>query len=222
MPNSNAVESNSPISSVPISLYRELCTELRHKNAELDATEQQNQLLLQQNQQLRQELHQLVQRVMQTQQAVTQMTPDSNLRRDSVRGDAPIPARPSHRRAMRSVQDQPIPMAVTPAIDAPMPKTQLSLQAQLQPQMEPPPTDPTAQSPDWITAAPQPLATRLWNQTSTLTQELQGWKLAVMMGLIIVSAFGAGFLIVRPFMAQQQQQQQLKPAQPLQPQMPRR
>jgi hypothetical protein len=222
MPNSNAVESNSPISSVPISLYRELCTELRHKNAELDATEQQNQLLLQQNQQLRQELHQLVQRVMQTQQAVTQMTPDSNLGsnlgRDNVRGDAPIPARSTHRRAMRSLQDQPIPMAVpgaaNPEIGEPMTKSQL----QLQPQMEPLPTARTSQSPEWITAAPEPLTTRLWNQTSTLTQELQGWKLALMMGLIIVSAFGAGFLIVRPFMAQQQQQQQLKPAQPLQPQ----
>jgi hypothetical protein len=226
MPNSNAVESNSPISSVPISLYRELCTELRHKNAELDATEQQNQLLLQQNQQLRQELHQLVQRVMQTQQAVTQMTPDnnlgsnlgSNLGKDSVRGDAPLPARSPHRRAMRSLQHQPIPMAIpvaaNPAIGEPMPQTQL----QLQPQMEPLPTARTSQSPEWITATPEPLTTRLWNQTSTLTQDLQGWKLAVMMGLIIVSAFGAGFLIVRPFMAQQQQQQQLKPAQPLQPQ----
>ncbi|MBC7517238.1 MAG: hypothetical protein H7237_12580, partial [Alkalinema sp. FL-bin-369] len=60
----------------------------------------------------------------------------------------------------------------------------------------------------------EPLTTRLWKQTHTFTQDLQGWKMAVVTGLIVLSAFGAGFLIMRPFMAKQNLQPQ-----PLQPQL---
>ncbi len=35
---------------------------------------------------------------------------------------------------------------------------------------------------------------------STVAGELSGWKMTLLMGLIILSAFGAGFLIVRPLM----------------------
>ena len=165
MRNSNAVESTSPLSSVPISLYRELCDELRHKTQELEAADHQNQRLVVQNQQLRQELQQLVQRVMQTQQAVTQMTTELPSQAAIVSPVGPIG--PTHTKT-------------------------------------------------------ESLTTRLWNQTNTFTQDLQGWKMAVMMGLIVLSAFGAGFLIMRPFMAKQQQVPPLSP-QPLQPQqMPKR
>jgi hypothetical protein len=205
------------MSSVPISLYRELCTELRHKDAELDAAEQQTQRLLQQNQQLRQELHQLVQRVIQTQQAVTQLTTDPMTDpTNTARSAAPLPARPTHRRIMRSAQAQPIPMD---PIDTPLSQPQ----TQFQPTSSVVEPDHSSHQPtDWITDAPTPLTTRLWHHTNTFTQELQGWKLAVMMGLIVVSAFGAGFLIVRPFMARQSQNQQLQPTQPQQPQQPKR
>lgn len=210
MTNSNAIESNAPLSSVPISLYRELCDELRHKNAELEATNQQNQRLLQQNQQLRQELHQLVQRVVQTQQVVTQMATD-DLSQPAL--SSVMPARSVHRQVMRSVQDQ------NPAATSP---SDLESIGTIGPQPLPIPIvspnplkSPPSKSPEWINAEPDSLATRLWTQTSTFTQDLQGWKLAVMMGVIVFSAFGAGFLIVRPFMAQQHLQQ-------AQPQQPRR
>lgn len=189
MRNSNAVESTSPLSSVPISLYRELCDELRHKAQELEAADYQNQCLVAQNQQLRQELQQLVQRVMQTQQAVTQMTTELPSKAVTASPNAspstlittPLPAR---RQAMRSVHDQSVsPHAVPSAI---------------------------ASAHDKI----EPLTTRLWKQTHTFTQDLQGWKMAVVTGLIVLSAFGAGFLIMRPFMAKQNLQPQ-----PLQPQL---
>lgn len=191
MRNSNAVESNSPLSSVPISLYRELCGELRHKTQELEAADDQNQRLIAQNQQLRQELHQLVQRVIQTQQAVTQMTTELpskavaasvNISPNTL-ATTPLPAR---RHAMRSVHDQSISPRVVPSAIA------------------------SAPDHDKI----EPLTTRLLNQTHTFTQDLQGWKMAVVMGLIVLSAFGAGFLIMRPFMAKQNLQ-----SQPLQPQL---
>ena len=189
MRNSNAVESTSPLSSVPISLYRELCDELRHKAQELEAADYQNQCLVAQNQQLRQELQQLVQRVMQTQQAVIQMATELPSKAVTASPNAspstlittPLPAR---RQAMRSVHDQSVsPHAVPSAI---------------------------ASAHDKI----EPLTTRLWKQTHTFTQDLQGWKMAVVTGLIVLSAFGAGFLIMRPFMAKQNLQPQ-----PLQPQL---
>jgi hypothetical protein len=193
MRNSNAVESTSPLSSVPISLYRELCDELRHKTQELEVADHKNQRLVVQNQQLRQELQHLVQRVMQTQQAVIQMTTEFPSQAEiaspveSSTG-SPLPPNlsttplPVRRQAMRSVYDQSSPPNAVPSAIA-------------------------AAGPN----ASSPLTTRLWHQTNSFTQDLQGWKMAVMMGLIVLSAFGAGFLIMRPFMARQQ-------AQPLQPQ----
>ena len=195
MRNSNAVESTSPLSSVPISLYRELCEEFRHKTEELEAADHQNQRLLAQNEQLRQELQQLVQRVMQTQQVVMQMTTELPSQAAIASPAEPVAALPTHlstaplparRQAMRSAPDQSRSPHASPSVV------------------------PSAIGPTY--AETGSLTTRLWNQTHTFTQDLQGWKMAVMMGLIVLSAFGAGFLIMRPFMARQQ------PIQPLQPQ----
>ncbi len=200
MRNSNAVESTSSLSSVPISLYRELCDELRHKTQELEAADHQNQRLVAQNQQLRQEIQQLVQRVMQTQQAVTQMTtelPSQAAIASPAAFSAALPPNlstaplPARRQAMRSVHDQSISPHAAPSAIASAPTH----------------------------AETEPLTTRLWNQTHTFTQDLQGWKMAVVMGLIVLSAFGAGFLIMRPFMAKQQQ---VQPLQPQPQQMPKR
>ena len=218
MRNSNAVESNSPLSSVPISLYRELCDELRHKTQELEVADHKNQRLVVQNQQLRQELQHLVQRVMQTQQAVTQMTtefPSQSVSQAAIASPAessmPLPPNlstapfPARRQAMRSVRDHSgPPNAVPSVVNTVVPSA----------------------VPSAIAAGPSataPLTTRLWHQTNSFTQDLQGWKMAVMMGLIVLSAFGAGFLIMRPFMAKQQAQPQPLQPQPIQPQqMPKR
>ena len=223
MRNSNAVESTSPLSSVPISLYRELCDELRQKTQELEVADHKNQRLVAQNQQLRQELQRLVQQVMQTQQAVTQLTtdfpsqelPSQELPSQALPGQAtiaapvessatlriasPIPTAPlpARRQAMRSVHDHSrSPNAIPSAVPSVIAETSIHN-----------PSD--------------PLTTRLWNQTNVFTQELQGWKMAIVIGMIVLSAFGAGFLIMRPFMAKQQAQP-LQP-QPLQPQtLPKR
>ena len=226
MRNSNAVESTAPLSSVPISLHRELCDELRQKTQELEVADHKNQRLVAQNQQLRRELQRLVQQVMQTQQAVTQLTtevpsqevpsqevpsqevPSQATLASSVEAPAtlrvssPIPTTPlpARRQVMRSVQDHS------------RPSNALSNAA--------PSAVPSAIAETSIHAASDPLTTRLWNQTHVFTQELQGWKMAIVMGLIVLSAFGAGFLIMRPFMARQQAQP-LQP-QPKQPQQPKR
>ena len=220
MRNSNAVESTSPLSSVPISLYRELCDELRHKTQELEVADHKNQRLVVQNQQLRQELQHLVQRVMQTQQAVTQMTaefPSQAASQTAIASPAesstPLPPNlstapfPARRQAMRSVHDQSSPPNAVPSVVNNLAPSAV-------------PSAIAAAGPN----ASSPLTTRLWHQTNSFTQDLQGWKMAVVMGLIVLSAFGAGFLIMRPFMAKQQAQPlQPQPLQPIQPQqMPRR
>ena len=55
---------------------------------------------------------------------------------------------------------------------------------------------------DWITGTHEPPAQRLFNQTVAIAQDLRGWRLAIVISLIILSAFGAGFLIVRPLISQ--------------------
>ena len=203
MRNSNAVESTSPLSSVPISLHRELCDELRQKTQELEVAHHKNQRLVAQNQQLRQELQRLVQQVMQTQQAVTQLTTDF----------------PSQEVSSQEVSSQAtIALPVDASIDAPA--TTLRIASSVPTAPLPARRQAVQSVHDHSRPSNDPLTTRLWNQTNVFTQELQGWKMAIVMGLIVLSAFGAGFLIMRPFMARQQAQP-LQP-QPLQPQLPKR
>lgn len=198
----------APMSSVPISLYRELCRELRETQAALAASDQQKQQLIAQNQQLRQELQNLVQQVMQTQSTVTQLT---TAPLDSLSSPAPL----------TSIATGVTPPVVNAAPQLLPPRTPQRRALRSVSNLEP--DDRVSAGSEWISAPSEPWGSRVAHQASQFTQDLQGWKLALVMGAIVFSAFGAGFLIVRPFMAQQQSPQQQSPL-PQTPQMtqPRR
>ncbi|PSO66582.1 MAG: hypothetical protein BRC40_08480 [Cyanobacteria bacterium QH_8_48_120] len=66
----SSTESSTYRPSVPISLYRELATELQTTQAQLDSLKEENQQLLQQNQQLRQEIEKVLQSTQQLHEIV--------------------------------------------------------------------------------------------------------------------------------------------------------
>lgn len=193
MRNSNSAEPSGPISAVPISLYREICGELREKSGQVETLQLHNQRILQENQHLRQELQRLVQMVMHTHHQVTQISefkiePTANGTETFHPGSglkgSTIPAVPPSAQPSTVFRQTPIPARTTIAASTMVPFSTATTNPQ-----------------DWITGTQAPLAQRLLNQTSAITQNLRGWRLAIIISLIILSAFGAGFLIVRPLMS---------------------
>ncbi|WP_448562478.1 hypothetical protein, partial [Trichothermofontia sp.] len=82
--------SSQPVRSVPITVYRELATELQMTQAQVDSLSLQNQQLTEQNQQLRQEISRIVQSALQLQQIVDSFQPAS------LTGPDPFEAEPPH------------------------------------------------------------------------------------------------------------------------------
>lgn len=193
MRNPNSTENSVPISAVPVSLYREICGELREKSGQVETLQLNNQRILQENQQLRQEIQRLVQMVMHTHHQVTQMS------------EFQTEPTPNAAETFHPASDLRHPTPVVPP-SATQPttrqnRTQMPARSIVASTMVPFSLPATHKREDWITGQ-EPLAQRLFNQTSAITQDLRGWKLAMVISLIILSAFGSGFLIVRPLISQ--------------------
>jgi hypothetical protein len=200
MRNPNAVEPS--ISAVPISLYRELCSELQEKNGEVNALTLKNQRILDENQQLRQELQRLVQMVMQTHHQVS-LIPSADRKPDPA--EALNPATPAigstaGRRPLKSAAKT----AVKPTVVQSLPANNLQPNRTAQPLVAySPETAIGGNREEWLTGTHQPQPQNWFQQSASLAQELRGWRLALIISLIILSAFGAGFLIVRPLINNQ-------------------
>ncbi len=196
MRNPNAVEPT--ISAVPISLYRELCSELQEKNGEVNALTLKNQRILDENQQLRQELQRLVQMVMHTHHQISQIpSADRNLSGETFQPASTASRSDTIDKALAAIKPSSIHIPAN------------NLQPR-RPIAQPPSAtytnqilNPAPVREEWITGTHQPLAQRLFQQSATMAQDLRGWRLAIIVSLIILSAFGAGFLIVRPLLNQQ-------------------
>ncbi len=194
MRNPNSTENSAPISAVPVSLYREICGELREKSGQVETLQLNNQRILQENRQLRQEIQRLVQMVMHTHHQVTQI---------SAFQTEPIANAPETFNPTSGLNHSTVP-AVPPSATPPtttLSSTQMPARSIAASTMVPFSTI-TNKPEDWISGTHEPLAQRLFNQTSAITQDLRGWRLAIVISLIILSAFGAGFLIVRPLINQ--------------------
>jgi hypothetical protein len=207
MRNPNAVEPT--ISAVPISLYRELCSELQEKNGEVTALKLKNQSILDENQQLRQELQRLVQMVMQTHHQVS-LIPSADRKLDTSEAhisEALSPAAPAigstpTRRPLKSAAKT----AVKPTVVQSLPANNLQPNRTAQPLVAYSPETAivgNGNREEWLTGTHQPQSQNWLQQSATLAQELRGWRLALIISLIILSAFGAGFLIVRPLINNQ-------------------
>jgi FtsZ-binding cell division protein ZapB len=150
--------------SVPISLYREVATELQSNQVLLESLKAHNQELTEQNQQLRIEIERVVQSALQLRQKA-----------DSFQSNLP-----------GAIVPQP-PLVYLDPLPEQSPRPPRAPKVKLEPPREE------------ILFTEQP--SHPVNRTQTgKPAEISGWWLALIVISIVVGAFGAGFLIVRPFL----------------------
>jgi hypothetical protein len=165
--------------SVPMPVYRELAAELQATKAMVDALSNQNQHLTRQNQLLRQEIHRAVQVTLQLGQFAGVAQPaDAELT-----VPAPIPPHPAlAAEPPRRAQGHPPKHTASerPRMASPMPKAM-------------------ALVPKFFTE--QSGEQRRYALESTGPKDMSGLWLVLSIVLIIFTAFGAGFLIMRPLLS---------------------
>lgn len=175
--------------SVPISVYKELSAELQTAQAMLDSLNSQNQQLAKENQQLRQEIEKVVQSALHAQQVVTSFpsgsrveVPPPSIEPEIRTGSNATPKRrpPQPPRPPRSAAIAP-PVEVLPppppkAEPAPLPDFSESLVIEQEEGRYRRPTQPERSA------------------------DVSGWWLIIVIFLIVATAFGTGFLIVRPLL----------------------
>lgn len=162
--------------SVPISVYREVIAELQATKNSMEAMKIQNQQLAKQNQHLRQEIERTVQAALQLRQ-VSNAMPAVN------------PAAPAAPRLEVSEAEPPsFQIPVMPARTPAPPKAD--------------PIPPHFELPEEKLVIEQESKPRRKVQLEQDTHfELSGWMLGAVIALIVVTAFGAGFLLVRPLLS---------------------
>lgn len=162
--------------SVPISVYREVIAELQATKNSMEAMKVQNQQLAKQNQQLRQEIERTVQAALQLRQ-VSNAMPGIN------------PAAPPAPR-----------LDVIPEVEPTLQIPVMPLRMPVPPKADPIP--PNLELPEEKLVIEQESKPRRKVQLEQDTHfELSGWMLATVIALIVVTAFGAGFLLVRPLLS---------------------
>lgn len=170
-----ATNSYSP--SVPISVYRELAAELQTAQTMLVTLKSQNQQLVKQNQQLRQEVEKVVQSAQHLQQIVASF--------ESISEDQ-IP-RP---KAVKAPEPRPVPPTSPPPRAASAPSAEFPPPPPQEPEPTPPPYRGT------VVIEQEDGRSRRTPSTEGIS-EVNGWLLVVAIMLIVLTAFGGGFLVLR-------------------------
>lgn len=157
--------------SVPISLYRQVATELQSSQTLLETLRTQNQQLVEQNQQLRLEIERIVQSALQLRQ-VADVKPLDRSAAEASNLEV---------RFERAIAAHPEPSANSTKPTSHLPNSHL----------------PDLTTPKQVTEQDtQPRR----SSSAERTQEIGGWWLVLVIVLIVVTAFGTGFLIVRPLL----------------------
>lgn len=180
IPKANA-HPHSP--SVPLSVYRELAAELQAAQAKLDTLVERNQQLTQENQELRQEITKAVNTVLQLQNVIDSQQENREYQKPHIQYHQP--SRPqveqrneNPRRVMRTPHkkkvSRPRPPVVPPKVEIPH------------------------SIPEQVLVEEQEV--RYYRQRQPRTSEVSGWFLALAIFLIVFTAFGAGYFIVRPLL----------------------
>lgn len=167
--------------SVPISVYRELAAELQAAEGKLESLNAQNQQLVLQNQQLRQEIDKAVKYVLDIQQVVDAAGTVNQMPTDNA-NFKPEPTRPvSVPRLMHRLSQplSPVQSAVANPSYLPI-KEANSVNTKVFTEQE----------------------EERSNRRSQLesASEISGWWLAITILLIMVTAFSAGYFIVKPLL----------------------
>ncbi len=194
--NSNQPKPNSQAypASVPLYVYRELAVELKATQDKLDALTARNQQLAQENQMLRQEISQVLQSFLHLQKVVDYRVPASH-------------PEMKNKSDSQFTQPQPRPQTVRSPKGGRTPSRQ--------PVVPQPPSShnsgaisipfgevitPTSEA---VLIEEQEVAYHPSPTSKAQSQELKGWWLIISIILILLSAFGAGYLIVRPLFEHQ-------------------
>ncbi len=188
----SAANSNSYSPSVPISLYREVTAELQAAQAMLDSLKTHNQQLVQQNQQLRREVETVVQASVYLQQAV------NSAQSVSQTGMPPMPPV-----KLNSFSVEPPPAPAPPQINFSVPEAAPAAQTVAFP-------FPAPAQEATVPAIPEKLPEKLFAEVPETpyrvrsgpkkASDLSGLWLAIAIFLIVMAAFGAGYLVVRPLL----------------------
>ena len=169
--------------AVPISVYREVVAELQATKTAIESIKTQNQQLTRQNQQLRQEIEKAVQSALQLRQVSNAMS--------SMGTPAATPPIPLHLDLTLDSEPDPFQIPQIPVMPPRMPA-----------KADPLPPHLRLEIPEEKLVIEQDSKPRrkvkLEKDSSSI--ELNGWMLGVVIALIVVSAFGAGFLLVRPLL----------------------
>ncbi|MBP0021067.1 MAG: hypothetical protein J7647_26380 [Cyanobacteria bacterium SBLK] len=159
--------------AVPISVYRELAKELQETKGELETLKQQNHQLTNENKLMRQELDKITQCVQSFQQ---------------VKGRD------------REVNNSQVPLN-KPVIPAFPSETQVPLNKPVIPAS--PPLEPAFEEMDsneeYAIEVEPPSKNRRFSLLDS-SGDISGWLLAIAIALMVLTAFGAGFLFVRPWL----------------------
>ncbi len=176
----NNSSSNHYSPSVPISVYRELAAELSSTRTQMETYKFQNQQLVEQNQKLRLEIERVVQSTLHLRQIA----------------DGHNVARPFT--GLPLTQADYIPASVPPP---PLSQTATAAAKPRPTTLKRPAVGPKRGNPDrpdrLVTEQQEPQPQR---SAGRAAQEINGWWLSIIIGMIIVTAFGTGFLIVRPLL----------------------
>ncbi|WP_346293882.1 hypothetical protein [Sphaerothrix gracilis] len=179
--------------SVPISVYRELATELQATKAMIDTLRTRNEQLVRQNQQLQQEVQHFVQATLQLGQFAG-VSPQTSSSMPEMAPNAPLPAPGS----------PPLEPQGTVAKSSEMPQ-----KAPQKAPKERPPAKPLSSALQPLKQAAleklyteQPSRPAAPGNLESSPRELSGLWLAVSIIFIVTTAFGAGFLIMKPLLNQ--------------------
>ncbi|BAY96675.1 hypothetical protein NIES37_06090 [Tolypothrix tenuis PCC 7101] len=188
--------------SVPLSVYRELADELKSAQIQIDALTSKNHKLVQENQLLRQEITKVVESLLHLQKLVDVPTPP--------------PAKPSDRPAPTPEANTTAATKQPPAKEA-RPRQQVASRPTAKPEVPSakgakgakgdrthipvPVTEMLPSIPETILIEEQEV--RYYGPNESEPKEISGWWLAISILLIMLTAFSAGYLVVRPFFEHQ-------------------
>jgi FtsZ-binding cell division protein ZapB len=195
---------NTYAPSVPISVYRQLAAELQSAKATAELLNNQNQQLTRQNQQLRQEIERVVQAASQLQQMANSfqdvpqpapVEPPASLFEmvapHQVMPQTPQQVEPQQVErpavASRPVRHKAVPVAETGAI----------AKLNVKPNAKPIPSE-SVLSTELFTEQEEVRSRR--PAPPEAAKDLSGIWLMVVIGFIVITAFGAGFMVVRPLL----------------------
>lgn len=167
--------------SVPISVYRQLAAELEVTQEQLQSLQKQNQQLVEQNQQLRQEAKKVFQSAQKLQQALSAFSAISATTQDSADPMFDVEQMLRQTAASKTSKRR----KFTPP---PEPR-----RSNTQPQQEPPESEK-------LVAEVQTIHYRHATELEGDSSEINGWLLAFSVFVIVVMAFGTGFLLMRPLL----------------------